>query len=130
MPSGESGGGVGARRTPPNPHTHTTNQGWACGACPHPWLRCEGWEDTEGSPGAPVTSVPTRRPRRLAWHGSTARGSQARRRDCQGWRSSGPGEGLAAPLGEGKLLAGQRHNCSEELVVLCVEVAFPYRHMW
>nr|WP_208704917.1 hypothetical protein [Lysinibacillus fusiformis] len=69
-------------------------------------------------------------PRRLAWHGSTARGSQARRRDCQGWRSSGPGEGLAAPLGEGKLLAGQRHNCSEELVVLCVEVAFPYRHMW
>uniref|UniRef100_A0A8B9DUQ8 Collagenase NC10/endostatin domain-containing protein n=1 Tax=Anser cygnoides TaxID=8845 RepID=A0A8B9DUQ8_ANSCY len=66
----------------------------------------------------------------LAWHGSTARGSQARRRDCQGWRSSGPGEGLAAPLGEGKLLAGQRHNCSEELVVLCVEVAFPYRHMW
>lgn len=37
---------------------------------------------------------------------------------------------MAAPLGEGKLLAGQRHNCSEELVVLCVEVAFPYRHMW
>ncbi|NXL52200.1 COFA1 protein, partial [Podilymbus podiceps] len=52
-------------------------------------------------------------PRRLAWHGSTLRGGQARRRDCQGWRSSGPGEGLAAPLGEGRLLAGQRHNCSQ-----------------
>ncbi|NWQ83150.1 COFA1 protein, partial [Columbina picui] len=52
-------------------------------------------------------------PQRLAWHGSTARGGHARRRDCQGWRSSGPGEGLAAPLGEGRLLAGQRHNCSQ-----------------
>ncbi|NWS41945.1 COFA1 protein, partial [Probosciger aterrimus] len=52
-------------------------------------------------------------PRRLAWHGSTPRGSQARRRDCQGWRSAGTGEGLAATLGEGRLLAGQRHNCSE-----------------
>ncbi|XP_010584017.1 PREDICTED: collagen alpha-1(XVIII) chain-like [Haliaeetus leucocephalus] len=69
-------------------------------------------------------------PRQLAWHGSTQRGGQARKRDCQGWHSSGPGEGLAAPLGEGRLLAGQRHNCSEALVVLCVEVAFPYRHMW
>ncbi|NXU78128.1 COFA1 protein, partial [Oreotrochilus melanogaster] len=49
----------------------------------------------------------------LAWHGSTPRGSQARRRDCQGWRSSGAGEGLATPLGEGRLLAGQRHNCSQ-----------------
>ncbi|NXR14077.1 COFA1 protein, partial [Semnornis frantzii] len=52
-------------------------------------------------------------PRRLAWHGSTPRGSHARRRDCQGWRSSGPGEGLATPLGEGRLLTGHRHNCSE-----------------
>lgn len=69
-------------------------------------------------------------PRRLAWHGSTGRGGHSQRRDCQGWRSSGPGEGLAAPLGPGRLLAGQRRNCSEELAVLCVEVAFPYRHMW
>ncbi|KAM6334215.1 collagen alpha-1(XV) chain-like [Alca torda] len=69
-------------------------------------------------------------PHRLAWHGSTPRGGQARRRDCQGWRSAGAGEGLAAPLGQGRLLAGQRHNCSQALVVLCVEVAFPYRHMW
>ncbi|NXK83570.1 COFA1 protein, partial [Amazona guildingii] len=52
-------------------------------------------------------------PRRLAWHGSTPRGSQARRRDCQGWRSSGTAEGLAAALDKGRLLAGQRHNCSE-----------------
>ena len=29
-----------------------------------------------------------------------------------------------------RLLAGQRRNCSEALVLLCVEVAFPYRHMW
>uniref|UniRef100_A0A8C9FLF9 Collagenase NC10/endostatin domain-containing protein n=1 Tax=Pavo cristatus TaxID=9049 RepID=A0A8C9FLF9_PAVCR len=69
-------------------------------------------------------------PRRLTWHGSTLRGGHAQRRDCRGWRSSGPGEGLAAPLGQGRLLAGQRHNCSEALAVLCVEVAFPYRHMW
>uniref|UniRef100_A0A8C6JEQ7 Uncharacterized protein n=1 Tax=Melopsittacus undulatus TaxID=13146 RepID=A0A8C6JEQ7_MELUD len=69
-------------------------------------------------------------PQRMAWHGSTPRGSRARKRDCQGWRSSGTGQGLAAVLSEGRLLAGQRHNCSEALVVLCVEVAFPYRHMW
>ncbi|OXB63680.1 hypothetical protein ASZ78_008995 [Callipepla squamata] len=68
--------------------------------------------------------------RGLAWHGSTPRGGHVRRRDCQGWRSSGPGEGLAAPLGACGLLAGQRRNCSEALAVLCVEVAFPYRHMW
>ncbi|NXW11067.1 COFA1 protein, partial [Fregetta grallaria] len=52
-------------------------------------------------------------PHRLTWHGSTPRGGQARRQDCQGWRSSGAGRGLAAPLAEGRLLAGQRHNCSE-----------------
>ncbi|NWU91528.1 COFA1 protein, partial [Upupa epops] len=52
-------------------------------------------------------------PQKLAWHGSTPRGGHARRWDCQGWRSSGPGEGMATPLGEGRLLAGQRHNCSE-----------------
>ncbi|NXI48094.1 COFA1 protein, partial [Galbula dea] len=52
-------------------------------------------------------------PQQLAWHGSTPRGGQARRRNCQGWRSSGVGEGLATPLREGKLLAGHRHNCSE-----------------
>lgn len=69
-------------------------------------------------------------PRGMAWHGSTPRGGHAKRRDCQGWRSSGPGEGLAAPLAQGRLLAGQRRNCSEALVLLCVEVAFPYRHMW
>uniref|UniRef100_A0A8C4XJN1 Collagenase NC10/endostatin domain-containing protein n=1 Tax=Falco tinnunculus TaxID=100819 RepID=A0A8C4XJN1_FALTI len=88
------------------------------------------WRCSRGCPPAPLTPIPTHRPQRLAWHGSTPRGGQARRRDCQGWRSSGPGEGLATPLGEGRLLAGQRHNCSEALVVLCVEVAFPYRHMW
>ncbi|NXM72048.1 COFA1 protein, partial [Serilophus lunatus] len=51
-------------------------------------------------------------PQRLAWHGSTARGGHARRRDCQGWHSSGTAEGMATALGEGRLLAGQRHNCS------------------
>uniref|UniRef100_A0A8C3BP16 Collagenase NC10/endostatin domain-containing protein n=1 Tax=Cairina moschata TaxID=8855 RepID=A0A8C3BP16_CAIMO len=101
-------------------------------------LLARSWSSLfEGTPRGPIYSFNGRNvltdalwPHKLAWHGFTARGSQARRRDCQGWRSSGPGEGLAAPLGEGKLLAGQRHNCSEELVVLCVEVAFPYRHMW
>ncbi|NXM60993.1 COFA1 protein, partial [Illadopsis cleaveri] len=51
-------------------------------------------------------------PQRLAWHGSTPRGGHARRWDCQGWRSSGTAEGMAAALGEGRLLAGHRHNCS------------------
>ncbi|XP_039943320.1 collagen alpha-1(XV) chain-like [Hirundo rustica] len=69
-------------------------------------------------------------PQRLAWHGSTPRGGHARRWDCQGWRSSGTAEGMAAALGEGRLLAGHRRNCSTPLAVLCVEVAFPYRHMW
>lgn len=121
MPSGESGGGGGRHKDthdPMHPH-HKPPQPLAL------VLRVGGHG---GLPSPPCP--PPHRPHKLAWHGSTARGSQARRRDCQGWRSSGPGEGLAAPLGEGKLLAGQRHNCSEELVVLCVEVAFPYRHMW
>lgn len=87
-------------------------------------------EDAEGSPRFPHRAVAARRPRGMAWHGSTPRGGHAKRRDCQGWRSSGPGEGLAAPLAQGRLLAGQRRNCSEALVLLCVEVAFPYRHMW
>uniref|UniRef100_A0A8C3MRA4 Uncharacterized protein n=1 Tax=Geospiza parvula TaxID=87175 RepID=A0A8C3MRA4_GEOPR len=69
-------------------------------------------------------------PHRLAWHGSTPRGGHARRWDCQGWRSSGTAQGMASALGEGRLLAGQRHNCSTPLAVLCIEVAFPYRHMW
>ncbi|NWR24217.1 COFA1 protein, partial [Emberiza fucata] len=51
-------------------------------------------------------------PQRLAWHGSTPRGGHARRWDCQGWRSSGTAQGMASALGEGRLLAGQRHNCS------------------
>ncbi|NXK97382.1 COFA1 protein, partial [Formicarius rufipectus] len=51
-------------------------------------------------------------PHRLAWHGSTPRGGRARRRDCQGWRGSGTDEGMASPLGQGRLLAGHRHNCS------------------
>ncbi|NWY32071.1 COFA1 protein, partial [Pheucticus melanocephalus] len=51
-------------------------------------------------------------PHRLAWHGSTPRGGHARRWDCQGWRSSGTAQGMASALGEGRLLAGQRHNCS------------------
>ncbi|XP_067167879.1 collagen alpha-1(XVIII) chain-like [Apteryx mantelli] len=69
-------------------------------------------------------------PRRLAWHGSTPRGGPARGRHCHGWRRGGTAEGLAAALGRGGLLDGQRRNCSEFLAVLCVEVAFPYRHMW
>lgn len=83
----------------------------------------------EGAP-SPSHPVPTHRPHRLAWHGSTPRGGHARRWDCQGWRSSSTAEGMATALGEGRLLAGHRHNCSTPLAVLCVEVAFPYRHMW
>lgn len=83
----------------------------------------------QGAP-SPSHSIPTHRPRRLAWHGSTPRGGHARRWDCQGWRSSGTAEGMATALGEGRLLAGHRHNCSTPLAVLCIEVAFPYRHMW
>ncbi|NXM91622.1 COFA1 protein, partial [Oenanthe oenanthe] len=51
-------------------------------------------------------------PQQLAWHGSTPRGGHARRWDCQGWRSSGTAQGMATALGEGRLLAGHRHNCS------------------
>ncbi|NXF13465.1 COFA1 protein, partial [Smithornis capensis] len=71
------------------------------------------------TPRGPIYSPPRRNiltdplwPRRLAWHGSTPRGGHARRRDCQGWRSSGAAEGMATALGEGRLLAGHRHNCS------------------
>ncbi|KAK4808721.1 hypothetical protein QYF61_023189 [Mycteria americana] len=121
------------RPRPPAQRRHT---------CPQGQLLAKSWSSLfEGQAGAaprgPIYSFNGHNvltdplwPRRLAWHGSTPRGSQARRWDCHGWRSSSPGEGLAVPLGKGRLLAGQRHNCSEALVVLCVEVAFPYRHMW
>ncbi|NXL59139.1 COFA1 protein, partial [Chordeiles acutipennis] len=93
--------------------------------CPQGQLLAKSWSSLfEGQAGAaprgPIYSFNGRNiltdplwSRRLAWHGSTPRGSQARRWDCQGWRSSGPGEGLATPLGQGRLLGGQRHNCSE-----------------
>lgn len=96
-------------------------------------LPAEVQEQRAGVPqGAPSPShpIPTHRPQKLAWHGSTPRGGHARRWDCQGWRSSGTAEGMATALGQGRLLAGHRHNCSTPLAVLCVEVAFPYRHMW
>ncbi|NXX97932.1 COFA1 protein, partial [Centropus bengalensis] len=93
--------------------------------CPQGQLLAKSWSSLfEGQAGTtpqnPIYSFNGRNiltdplwPRRLAWHGSTLRGSQARRHHCQGWRSAGLSEGLAAPLGEGRLLAGQRHNCSE-----------------
>ncbi|NXW42265.1 COFA1 protein, partial [Nyctiprogne leucopyga] len=93
--------------------------------CPQGQLLAKSWSSLfEGQAGAtprgPIYSFNGRNiltdplwSRRLAWHGSTPRGSQARRWDCQGWRSSGSGEGLATPLGQGRLLGGQRHNCSE-----------------
>ncbi|XP_050790723.1 collagen alpha-1(XV) chain-like isoform X4 [Gopherus flavomarginatus] len=58
------------------------------------------------------------------WHGSSLRGHRAPKEDCQGWRAS-LAEGFASPLTEGKLLAEQRHDCSNSLVVLCVEISFP-----
>ncbi|NXW34807.1 COFA1 protein, partial [Phaetusa simplex] len=93
--------------------------------CPQGQLLAKSWSSlfegqTGAAPRGPIYSFNGRNvltdplwPRRLAWHGSTPRGGQARRRDCQGWRSAGAGEGLAAPLGQGQLLAGQRRNCSQ-----------------
>ncbi|NWR36137.1 COFA1 protein, partial [Tachuris rubrigastra] len=87
-------------------------------------LLAKSWSSLfEGQPGAtpghPIYSFNGRNiltdplwPHQLAWHGSTARGGHARRRDCQGWRSSGTAEGMASPLSQGRLLAGHRHNCS------------------
>ncbi|NXG18420.1 COFA1 protein, partial [Grallaria varia] len=87
-------------------------------------LLAKSWSSLfEGQPGAtprgPIYSFNGRNivtdplwPRRLAWHGSTPRGTHARRRDCRGWRGSGTAEGMATPLGQGQLLAGHRHNCS------------------
>ncbi|NXN39010.1 COFA1 protein, partial [Rhinoptilus africanus] len=86
--------------------------------CPQGQLLAKSWSSLfQGQAGAPprgpIYSFNGRNvltdllwPRRLAWHGSTPRGGQAGRRDCQGWRSAGAGEGLAAPLGQGRLLAG------------------------
>lgn len=58
------------------------------------------------------------------WHGSSPRGHRAPKEDCQGWRAS-LAEGFASPLTEGKLLAEQRRDCSNSLVVLCMEISFP-----
>ncbi|XP_075767433.1 uncharacterized protein LOC102455445 isoform X2 [Pelodiscus sinensis] len=67
--------------------------------------------------------------RKAIWHGSSQRGHPAPKENCQGWRNS-LAEGFASPLTEGKLLAGQHRNCSTPLVVLCMEISFPYLHMW
>uniref|UniRef100_A0A8C8SAT2 Uncharacterized protein n=1 Tax=Pelusios castaneus TaxID=367368 RepID=A0A8C8SAT2_9SAUR len=64
------------------------------------------------------------------WHGSSPRGHQAPKEDCQGWRSSSLAKGFATPLSKGKLLTEQRCDCSNSLVVLCMEINFPYLHMW
>uniref|UniRef100_A0A8C0GW23 Collagenase NC10/endostatin domain-containing protein n=1 Tax=Chelonoidis abingdonii TaxID=106734 RepID=A0A8C0GW23_CHEAB len=57
------------------------------------------------------------------WHGSSPRGHRTPKEDCQGWRAS-LAEGFASPLTEGRLLAEQRRDCSNSLVVLCVEISF------
>ncbi|NXM31750.1 COFA1 protein, partial [Oxyruncus cristatus] len=92
--------------------------------CPQGQMLAKSWSSLfEAQPGAtprgPIYSFNGRNiltdplwSHRLAWHGSTVRGGHARRRDCQGWRSSGAAEGMATPLGQGRLLAGHRHNCS------------------
>uniref|UniRef100_A0A8C3T657 Collagen alpha-1(XVIII) chain n=1 Tax=Chelydra serpentina TaxID=8475 RepID=A0A8C3T657_CHESE len=61
---------------------------------------------------------------KVIWHGSSRRGHRAPKEDCQGWRAS-LAEGFASPLTEGKLLAEQRRDCSDSLVVLCMEISFP-----
>lgn len=44
-----------------------------------------------------------------------------------GWPwSPGPSQ----PSDGQQLLEGPPHNCSETLVVLCIETAFPYQHTW
>uniref|UniRef100_A0A452IG91 Collagenase NC10/endostatin domain-containing protein n=1 Tax=Gopherus agassizii TaxID=38772 RepID=A0A452IG91_9SAUR len=63
------------------------------------------------------------RAHKAIWHGSSLRGHRAPKEDCQGWRAS-LAKGFASPLTEGKLLAEQRHDCSNSLVVLCVEISF------
>uniref|UniRef100_A0A7M4E475 Collagenase NC10/endostatin domain-containing protein n=1 Tax=Crocodylus porosus TaxID=8502 RepID=A0A7M4E475_CROPO len=56
---------------------------------------------------------------KMVWHGSNLRGGHVPEENCQGWQASNLTEGLASPLSQRKLLAGQRHNCSNSLVVLC-----------
>ncbi|XP_067397368.1 collagen alpha-1(XV) chain-like isoform X2 [Emydura macquarii macquarii] len=67
---------------------------------------------------------------KVIWHGSSPRGHHAVKEDCRGWRSASLAEGFASPLGEGKLLAEQRRDCANSLAVLCMEINFPYLHMW
>nr|XP_028559906.1 collagen alpha-1(XV) chain-like [Podarcis muralis] len=62
---------------------------------------------------------------KAVWHGVKQLGGQAENQDCQEWRTaSSQSKGLASPPAGGKFLTADAHNCSDFLVVLCVENAF------
>ncbi|XP_048373641.1 collagen alpha-1(XVIII) chain-like [Sphaerodactylus townsendi] len=70
-------------------------------------------------------------PHKAAWHGTKQRGVQSQNPNCQNWRSaSNQSEGFASSPTRGHFLTAGAHRCSDPLIVLCVENASRYLHMW
>lgn len=71
------------------------------------------------------------RTQKAVWHGTKHWGSQSPNQDCQDWRTaSSQASGLASLPTGSKFLAEDTSSCSDSLMVLCVEIAFSYLHMW
>uniref|UniRef100_H3AP77 Collagenase NC10/endostatin domain-containing protein n=1 Tax=Latimeria chalumnae TaxID=7897 RepID=H3AP77_LATCH len=68
--------------------------------------------------------------KKVVWHGSTSKGSRALDNDCRTWHQADGVTGMASRLDEGKLLEQRPHNCTETLIILCIENAYLYTHMW
>ncbi|KAE8574831.1 hypothetical protein XENTR_v10003596 [Xenopus tropicalis] len=69
-------------------------------------------------------------PQKAFWHGSSQKGNSIRNRNCREWRSSSVAEGLGTPLTGRWIQDSDSYGCSKQLAVLCIEIAFPYLHMW
>ncbi|XP_077170331.1 uncharacterized protein LOC143825852 [Paroedura picta] len=70
-------------------------------------------------------------PHKAAWHGTKKWRGQSQHHNCQDWRSaSNQSEGFASSPAKGAFLTESTHRCSDPLIVLCVEIASRYLHMW
>ncbi|XP_060111231.1 collagen alpha-1(XV) chain-like [Heteronotia binoei] len=70
-------------------------------------------------------------PQKAAWHGTKQQGGQSQNHNCQNWRSaSNQSEGFASSPAKGTFLTEGTHSCSDPLIVLCMENASRYLHMW
>ncbi|KAJ6660718.1 hypothetical protein lerEdw1_017715 [Lerista edwardsae] len=62
---------------------------------------------------------------KAAWHGIKQWGGLSSNKDCHDWQTASiESKGLASPPTGGKFPTAEMRNCSESLIVLCVENVF------